>query len=364
MANFFKFLKPILKPSYLGVDIGTTSIKIIEVNQGKQLPRVVNYGILETDSYLMRVNSALQTSSLKLFEREVVDLLKVLLAKMNTKTTEALASLPLFSAFVTVLDMPKMPDADLNKAIIYQAQQYIPSPISEVAIDWLKVGEYTDEKGLTHEQVLLISVPQEQIKKYQKIFKAAGLNLRLLEIETLSLGRVIIGSDPTPTLVIDIGARSTNIAFFEKASLKFNVQSDLGGSTITQSLVNSLKINPIRAEELKRSKGISGTGPDYELSTLMLPYVDAVIGEIKKAQYNYKIQQPASAPIERIVLAGGGSNLNGLDAYLKKEFGVSAVMRANPFVKFEYETSVIEPIVNELGPVMAIPLGLAMREFI
>ncbi|MCL5733513.1 MAG: type IV pilus assembly protein PilM [Patescibacteria group bacterium] len=364
MADFFKFLKPVLHPSYLGIDIGTTSIKIIEVNQGKQLPNIVNYGILETDSYLTRVNSALQTSSLKLFEREVVELLKVLLAKMKPKTNEVLASLPLFSSFVTVLDFPKMPDSDLSKAVIYQAQQYIPSPISEVAIDWIKVGEYSDEKGVPHMQILLTSVPKEQIQKYQNIFKAAGLNLRLLEIETLSLGRVLIGSDPTPTLVVDIGARSTNIAFFEKAHLKFNVQSDLGGSVVTQALVNSLKINPIRAEELKRNKGISGTGPDYELSTLMLPYVDAIIGEVKKAQYNYKIQQPSAAAVERIVLAGGGSNLSGLEAYLKKQFGIPTVMRANPFVKFEYDTNIIEPIIGELGPIMCVPLGLTLREFI
>jgi len=361
--SFFNALKPVIKPSYLAVDIGTTSIKAVEVEQGKKLPRLTNYCLLETSSYLTRVNSAIQTSSLKLFEREVIDLLKVVLMKIKPKSTDALASIPIFNAFTTVLDFPQMPDKDLSKAIVYQSQQYIPMPISKLVIDWLKVGEYQDDTGFTHIQVLLIAVPQEQIAKYKDIFKAVGLNLKLLEIETLSLGRSLIGADQTPTLVIDIGARSTDIAFFEKARLKFSFQSDLGGLTVTQALVNSLNINPIRAEELKKSKGLLGTGPDFELSRLMYPYVDMIIGEVKKAQYNYKIQQPKALDIERIILAGGGSNLAGLDAYLKKQFNLSAVVKANPFVKFEYDPN-IEPLISDLGPVFAVSMGLALREFI
>ena len=223
-------------PSYLGVDIGTTSIKVVEVKPGKQLPAVINYGFLDSSGYLARANQALQTSSLKIFEQEVVELLKVVVREMAPKSTQVIASLAPFSAFVTVLEFPEMSAAEIAKAMPFEARQYIPLPISEVALDWMKVGEYTDEKGFKRIQILLISVPQEQIKKYQKIFKAAGLSLFALELESLSLVRMT-GTDPTPTVIVDIGSRSTNIAFTEGGQLKFNSRSpahssSVGGPTI------------------------------------------------------------------------------------------------------------------------------------
>src|SRR3989344_4697353 len=213
MADVFKFFKKNSSDSYLGVDIGTTSIKVVEVRRGEKLPRVVNYGFLESGGYLARANQALQTSTLKLFEKEVVELLRLILKEMNVQTAEAVASLPIFSTFTTILDFPDMSPADLEKAIPFQAKQYIPVPLSEVALDWMKVGEFTDERGFKHLRVFMISVSREQIEKYQRIFKMVGLKLGALELESLSISRIFGGGDPTPTVVVDIGSRSTNMVF-------------------------------------------------------------------------------------------------------------------------------------------------------
>src|SRR5262249_47725793 len=93
-------------PSYLGIDIGTTSIKVVEVKPGKQLPQVINYGFLESSGYLARANQALQTSTLKIFEQEVVELLKIIIREMQPRSTQVIASLAPFSAFVTTLEFP------------------------------------------------------------------------------------------------------------------------------------------------------------------------------------------------------------------------------------------------------------------
>ena len=93
-----------------------------------------------------------------------------------------------------------METSEIERAIVYQAKQYVPLPLSEVALDWLKVAEFEDEKGFFHQKILLISVPQEQIKKYQAMFRAVGLTLRALEIESFGLAR-ILGGDPTPTMI-------------------------------------------------------------------------------------------------------------------------------------------------------------------
>jgi len=258
-----------------------------------------------------------------------------------------------------VLDFPQMDQKEIEKAMVYQAKQYVPLPIAEVALDWLKVAEYQDDRGFTHQKILLISVPREQIGKYQRMFTAAGLTLKALEIESLSVAR-IFGGDPTPTIVVDIGSRSTNIVFLEKGTLMWNAQSDFAASSLTQALAASLSINPLRAEELKKERGIIGTGPNYELSTIMLPFLDAIINEVKKAQFTFAQQFPMAAKTERIILSGGGANLLGIEKYFEREFGMP-IVRAAPFGAFEYAPE-LAPLVAELNPVMSIALSLGMKE--
>jgi type IV pilus assembly protein PilM len=347
--------------SCLGVDIGTTTIKMVEVTAGKRGPRITNYGMLESSGYLARANQALQTSGLKIFEKDAVALLRALIKQLGTSTKDAIASLPPFDVFMTIVDFPAMDPKDVAKALVYQAKQYVPMPLSEVALDWMKIADYQDEKGFAHQKILLISVPQEQIKKYQHMFEAAGLRLRALEIESLSLARIFAG-DPTPTIVVDIGSRSTNIVFMEKGVLAWGAQSDIAAASLTQALVTSLGINPMRAEELKRERGISGTGPNYELSTIMMPFLDGIVNEVKKATYSYRQQFSTASTAERVVLAGGGANLSGIEKYFEKEFGIP-VVKVAPFSRFEYPDT-IAAFVPELGAPMAVALGLGMKQFI
>jgi type IV pilus assembly protein PilM len=360
MDNPLNIFKKGFSSSYLSVDIGTTSIKIVEVRPSSKGPEVVNYGLLESSGYLARANQALQTSSLKIFEADIIQLLKTLVDEMHVGTKAAFASLPLFSIFTTILDFPRMVPKEIEKALVYQAKQYVPLPLEEVALDWLTAGEYQDDKGFAHQKVLLISVPHAEIKRYQRICSAAGLTLKALEIESLSLTR-LLGGDPTPTILVDIGSRSTNIIFMDQGVMTWSAQTDYASYSLTQALASSLRINPIRAEELKKEKGIVGTGPNYELSTIMLPFLDVIINEVKKSQFVYGEQLAFAKKSERIVLSGGGANLLGIEKYFEREFGIPVVKIA-PFLKFGYPDGV-GPFVPELGPIMGVALGLALKEF-
>ena len=356
----FRYLKQQVAPSYLGVDIGTTSVKIVEAQPGKQMPKLINYGLLESQSALNRPNVAFQTSSLKLFDEEVAEVLQALLAKTKPQATAAIASLPGFAAFTTLLSFPSMTDAELQKTIAIQAKQYVPLPMSEVAIEPMKVGSYEDDKGFRYQLILLITVPLEQIKKYQKIFKTAGLFLAALEIEGMSLARILTADDPTPTFIIDIGSRATAITIAASGQLQFVAQSDYAGASLTQAIAASLSINPLRAEELKKERGIAGTGPDYELSTIMLPFVDVIINEVKRANFTFSNQFPGAPAVERAIIAGGGANLLGLEKYMAKQLQIP-VVKANPFARFEHNP-LLEPLVPELNPLLAVALGLTLRE--
>jgi type IV pilus assembly protein PilM len=360
MGLFSSFLRNSNSSQALGVDIGTTSIKIVEARRGKKSPELTNYGILEYRGHLSQGSRVLQSSALKLFDSEAVDALRSLLAKMGRGTSAIVATIPIFSVFTTVVSLPDMSPQELENAMVFQAKQYVPIPLSEVALDWTKVGEYQDEKGLKHQNILLVSVPQETIKKYKAIFSSLGLDLKALEVESFSSVRSIIGSDPTATIIIDIGSRSTTIIFADKGRLTYHVQTDHASSSLTQAIASSLSINPLRAEDLKKERGVLTSGINFELSTIMMPFLDVIINEVKRVEYSYQSLLPKSARAERVVLSGGGANLLGIEAYFQGQLGVP-VVRANALLRFSYPIN-IEPFARELGATLAVASGAVLRE--
>lgn len=351
-----------LKPaSFLGVDIGTSSIKIVEVSKSLQKPQLKTYGILETYGHLERLNNAIQTSSLKILEKETAELLKTLVTEMKIKTKDVIASLPQFLAFTTLLELPQMTSYDTGKSISFQARQYIPLPISEVSIDWLQVGEFEDENGVKKQKVFLIGIPNEHIKKYKIIFKAAGLTLRALEFEGLSLSRALVGADQAPIILADIGARSTVVSIINKGLLQYSGQTDFAASSLTQAIAGGLNINIRRAETLKKQRGLLGRGGEYELSTLILPFLDAIIEEIRRAIKVFQEKNPESR-IERIILSGGGANLLGIEKYFSDQLNVQ-IIKGNPFLRVGYPAE-IEPLISELGSAFSVAIGLGIKELI
>jgi len=354
MLNFFG------SKNILGVDIGTASIKIVEIKKGPQKPQFLNYGVLEASTHLERPNEAIQTSSLKLSEKQTANALKELLAQMKTKTKDAIASVPIFSSFVTFFDLPLMPDTDTRKVIGFQIKQYLPLPVSEVEIEWMKVGEKETEEG-KKQQILLISIPKEQIIKYQNIFKLAGLKLKAIEIEGLGLTRALADpKDPTPTLIIDIGCYSTNIIVVENGYLRYNNSSDYAGASLTRAIANGLGIDVRRAEEIKKSKGLLAAGGEYEISTLMLPFLDVIIGEAKRAINSYQVA--SRRDVKEIILTGGGANLLGIEKYFKKETN-KEVKIGNALLKVDYPLE-LEPLAKEIGTNFSLAIGLGIKELI
>lgn len=332
---------------------------MLELGNSKGKPTLKNYATLETSGHLERLNDAIQTSGLKIIDKETASLLQALFHEMKTGNKLAIASLPAFSAFTALLDLPIMPAGEVSKTMQYQARNFVPLPLTEVTIDWVMVKEFVDEKGVKKQRLFLTAVPNEQIKRYQNIFRLAGLNLQVLELETLSLARILTANDPTTTLIIDIGARSTAIAVASRGLLKYNSQTDFAGGFLTQAIANGLGINIRRAEELKKRRGLLGTGGEYEVSTLIIPYLDVILGEARRVKNLY--EKHYQEGIERIILAGGGANLLGLPKYVADEFKLPA-LKASSFDKVSYPPSTA-PLVGSLGASLSVSLGLGMRQF-
>lgn len=343
----------------LGVDIGTTSIKVAEVKLGKERNKLLNYGILETYSYLERFNEAIQTSSLKLSERNTANYLNSLIRRAGIKTKEAIAALPAFLTFSTLIEVPAMSEEEIKQFIEMQANQYVPLPLSMVTIDWMKVGERTDPQGVPKFQILLVSIPNDQLNAYQNIFKAAGLKLLTIEVEGMSLARSLVRELEGAHLIIDIGSRSTSFSIVEKGFLKFSGQTDFSGGSLTQVIANGLDISERRAEDLKRQRGLLGYGGEHELSTLMQPLLDVIISEARRVIGNYEAGY--GEKIQGAILTGGGANLLGIDEYFKKQLALP-LTKANPFLALEYPP-LLDAITRETGPLLAVAIGLGMKRF-
>jgi type IV pilus assembly protein PilM len=351
------------KEPFLGVDIGTTSIKAVEISpsaKGNGL-ELSNYSVLETFEYLERSNQALQASNLALLEKETAFYLKVLLNRSGFRTKTAIASIPAFSAFTTLVDVPKMSDSEIEKMMQLQAKQYIPMSIDQVTVDYVKVGEYVDEQGATKARVLLISIVNEHLVRYKNIFKSAGLHLQSVEIEGMSLARAITTKKEQPVLIVDIGSRSTGLVVAEKGNYLFGTQTDFAGSSITQTLSNALNISVRRAEDLKKLRGLNVTGGEKELSTLMEPILDVIINEAQRTKKNF--EETYKGTISEVMLTGGGANLAGIEQYFKSQIDIS-ISKANPFevVNISYP-QIIQPITKEIGPLLGVAIGLGTKGF-
>ncbi len=359
MFNFLK--KMIFRPSYLGVDIGTTSIKIVEISSGKNKPRFINYSLLEDLGYLERPNTALQTSTLKLFEKEIIKHIRLMIKKAGFNSKNVVASLPFFSAFTTIIEMPLMSDEELETALGFKARQYIPLPISAITLDWIKVGEKEDGDGKKRQQIFLIAITNEQIEKYKRIFYAAGLNLTALEIEGVSLARALTAGIDDAVLIIDIGARSTNLSIARDGVLQLISQTDFASASLTHAISSGLGINSQRAEDLKKQRGLLdvGIGLEQELSTLMKPILDVTINEVRKLRENYK--NTYHQEVKNVILTGGGAQLLGIESYFEDELKLP-VSKANPFSGLSYDSRT-SAFVNSLGVLLPVAVGASLRNF-
>lgn len=328
----------------------------------KTKPQLINYSILEDLGHLERPNTAFQTSTLKLFDREIVYYLKMMVKKAGFTTNKAVAALPTFSAFTTIIEIPQMSPEEVAKTLSFKAGQYVPLPTSSITLDWVKVKESEDEKGNKKQQIFLIAITNDQIEKYKLIFQQAGLELVALEIEGFSLARSLTTTNDDPTLIVDLGARSTGLFVAQARTLQFSSQSDFASASLTRAISSGLGINSRRAEDLKKQRGLIevGLGPEQELSTLMRPILDVIISEAKRAKENY--ENSYRQEVKGVVLTGGGAQLLGIESYFNKEM-VMSVTKAEPFRNLLYPSKV-DVLIKPLGTTLAVAVGSALRELL
>lgn len=343
------------KPSRIvGIDIGVHSAKVVQLRYERERAILETYGELLSEGYLKSAETTSGGGFLRYLDTDIVNLLKDLLREANVTAKDAALSIPSTASFITTISLPKLNPKEIEETLPYEARKYVPIPITEVVLDW----EILDTEEDDNSTVLLAAVPKEIIGKFKRIAELAGIKTRALEVETFSLVRSLVGLDTTPTAIINLGHLSTTLAIVDKRRLRVSHNFSRGSQELTRSLEKGLGITRERAEAIKREVGLAEKIEEKEIASIIEPIVETLFSEVERLLTIYNRHAPRR--VQKINLTGGGSNLKGLIDYASTRLGLE-VTRGNPFSRI-MTPAFMQPILREIGPSLAVAVGLALHE--
>jgi type IV pilus assembly protein PilM len=346
----------------VGVDIGTASIKIVEVSKWGGGKSLENYGEIKSAS-LYKDQEAFRTfdgGSFLLSDNFVSKAVRAILDEAKIRTKSAIFSVPDYSTFCISFEIPAMPEKDIAGAVRYHAPQYIPLPISETTLDWRVVGRVGKDKNSPF-KIFLVAIPNQVVQSYQRVAQMAGLELYAIEAEILAISRSLVqeaniasGTERKTICLIDIGVQSTTISVIDGKNLIKSYSFNFAGGQLTHAVSSSLGLSRTRAEEIKNQKGLISL--DQETAETLYILIDPLLIEIRKIFNEFLGAE--GREIDAIYLTGGTSNLPGLREYFEETFK-KEVKIPNCFSNLLYPP-ILEESLREMGPSFSVAMGVAL----
>jgi len=345
-------LKMFLPKKMVGIDIGTASIKVVEISRWGQGETLENYGEIKSASLYKEPFRSVEKGSYLLSNYFVARAIRAVLDEARINTKAVIFSVPDFSTFCTSFELPPMSAGELKDAVYYNASQYLPLPITETTLDWKLIGG-TPGDNQSPLKIFLVAIPNQVIQDYQKVAQLAGLELYAVEAEALGLVRALAEEDKKIICLVDIGVQSTTINIVDRKSLKKSYSFDFAGSQLTYSISSALGLGHAEAEELKNKEGLVSS--KEEISKILYLLIDPLIIEIKRVLSEFYQQE--GKEVDEVYLTGGTSGLPGLKEYL------SEVLKKNVEVPNCFSNFLYPPILGEslkkIGPSFSVAIGVA-----
>ena len=349
---------------FLGIDIGSSSIKVVQLKKEKERAILQTYGELSMSGY---ADNGEIGKAFTVVDTKLTDALKDVLREAQVTVKRAAVSIPLKNSFLTTMDMPRLSDQELKEAIPYEARKYVPIPLSEAMIDWWVMPPMSTDSAASSigspkrdfVSVFLAAVPKEVVEKYESILKKVGLEVSGFEIEVFSFARSAIKRDLGSVLLIDLGASAMRLIIADGGSVRATHNVERGSQELSIALAQSLGINFDRAELLKRESGILHRPETEGVASVLEPLVGFFASEGERFLLDWK--RKGGRPISRVVLGGGGALLKGIVDVMIKKYGVEAEI-ADPFSKVVYP-AFLEPSLMDIGATFTNAIGLALRDF-
>lgn len=359
--------------SAIGIDIGSTFVKMVELKEKGGKAYLETYGALALGPY-----AGLPVGSVtNLPEDKIAQAIKDLYKEITAVSKSGSIAIPASASLIFTVELPsQVKDSDTRTAVETEARKFIPVPISEVSLDtWvipheeyfdeeipdaLRSGQQNEdlEKNKTQKtKVLVAAIHNDTLAKYQQIVNAGELTVPFFEIETFSTVRSINQNDIAPIMIMDFGASRTKITIIEHGIIRTFHIINRGSQDITNSLSHALSITFDQAEEMKKKYGILESAPDANVKDVIKGVIDYIFSEANSSILDYERKTKKS--ISKVFIVGGGALLLGLPQYATKEFRAE-VSIGNAFAKTE-APAFLQNMLSVTGPEFAVAVGLALR---
>lgn len=347
----------------IGLKVGSTSIKFVEIMHRKNRFRLKKMGIDELpisekqDGYLNNIDVLAEKI------KDVIDSNKLNPRRMVTGVEGE-------SVVVRIIRVPQMKDSELRRAIRWEAEEHIPYPMEEVSLGYhILKRDLLGARG-REVSVLLVGVKRKSIDEHLSIFQRTGLCPAIVDVNSLALYNVVKNSNidtPEGTTLLNIGHQTTNLVIIAE-DFPFLVRDiSFGGNNITQKLARAWGISYQEAEQVKKTRGITGIDieseisiEEKEISRIIRDSLEELIKEIVHS-FEYFASSRKGALVQRIILSGGGSLIKNMDKFLSQELEVP-VQRINPFNNINYSQERFQEFLPSKNSLFAVPVGLALRE--
>jgi type IV pilus assembly protein PilM len=343
----------------VGLDIGDSAVKLAEL---KDLGRGRGYQIMALASEPLSneaiVDGAIMDSGL------VIETIQRLFRNSRVRSKQVATSLSGHSVIIKRVSLPVMNEQELAESIQWEAEQYIPFDVEDVAMDY-QILEGSSLSGEGNMDVLLVAVKKDKITDYTSVISQAGLTPAVVEVDAFSLQNTFEANyeaEPQQTTaLIDIGAAVTTITLLQGSNPAFWRDINIGGNQYTDAIQKELNLSAEASERVKRGDDVSGVQPDSVLPILAAVTED-VCNEIQKTIDFYKATSASDEPLDRMYLTGGTSQLVNLKEALAERFHTS-VEYLNPFRKITSASRELSAdALHRLAPGCAVAVGLALRK--
>ena len=344
------------KKGLVGLDIGSSAVKAIELKaggKGGDEYQLVNIGIEPLPPEAI-VDGAIMDSG------AVIDAVQRLFQTQKIKTPDVATAVSGNAVIVKKISLPQMSQEELAESIHWEAEQYIPFDIQDVALDY----EVIEGGGGGNMDVLLVAVKKDKISDYTSAITQAGKNAAIVDVDVFALQNcyeVNYGVDPGRVVaLLNVGASIMNINVVKGGTSIFNRDIAVGGNQYTDAIQKDLNLSFDQAEALKKGERVDGAAPE-NLHPILQVVSENIAMEIQKT-FDFFRATSSEDRIDRIFLAGGTSKVQGLRDLLSERFE-AGVETLNPFNSVTYNPRDFDPdFINDVAPQAAIAVGLASRK--
>jgi type IV pilus assembly protein PilM len=379
--------------SYLGVDIGSGGVKLIELHLEKNRPVLFSYGLTSNKQDVHKLMASEDKNIANLLENKLnnsgqsanakqpdsaanqfneaqiekyANVIKTICRTARTTSKTAVVSLPVSSVFHAVVTLPIVKKEDLDHILKAEVRKLLPMALEEMALDYQVLKGTPEDKS---QRILVNAVPHKLIEFYSKVFQKAGLVLEALEPESTALARSLIGKDQAVSMIVDIGSERTNFFIVDQGIPITHQSIESGGDKIDRILQNILGVERGFIGQVKYdlfdflSTTSNTTLSEQKWLDILMPVIDPILKEIEVSLEVYLRQtgNEGKRP-EKIILTGGMSLLPFLAKYIQDKFKIKCYV-GDSWARIVYQEG-LKPVLRQIGPRMSVAVGLAMRNIV